>query len=1584
MVEEPGSKGEIRGETPVETRHDARIENGDGDEPDNVTRPGTMETVENLHEDVIFREGRGSPQAAPRSPQPHADVTRQQFCTPPVVMSLYGDGFIEVARRDGRAVDLSVPFKLTMTVFKASDASTDFNSVESEAMRHSSPELNDDGEFVRWSCCGSADKSVYGCPMTSADPTACLSLEEHYKRYPPRLLAVKPPQDGSVSFVIFDRGLPPSTEDTSRLAVSTGCRVWWNGYECWARGYNIPENRWVSFTVTFDGQYLRIYVDEILIDTAVAQQCYQPQRLQFQQSYTIGNSSSSSSSLYCGGYTRYSTQVNQWRSRSGFIGLIGEIITNSAHIIPSSVGELKDISSAREHVATMHRNIFWRQVFPPFFEASEQQGSSRVKLLDNFYHGAHNDVSHRNTKSFESLLLAVVQSGDVCVRIERGDPAHFDAHFGSDHGCRTQADYGSKCRAFIRGIERRSPLLHVAVSECAEAASESTSGCFEIFLDLCRSLGSTPVSIPLHSMASTGCFPRERDIKARITEIITHEARRSPGEDIVHQALRHFLSLANEARDNRERVLIEAVMNRKVVITEKRLVAAFQRIGFYFANDELQELIRLFRVMQENVLRHQHRIDDIPTMSLLLPSSSGLYTLPLLRSIFINATSSCERGGSRSRWRFIAVFLNYDLQLIKFIHEGCPQSQLGGALYTQSRYLHGGFVDRLSIQLSDLPSHVYCVLISLKQRNPESSSVSHGKQDSVRVELDNGETLQMLAQFEAGAGPACKWLSLAALYRSRKSMVWRFQALGGDANSATIHGSLEGMHLLLVDRHIVQVYDVIVTYDDDPAHAEYSEFASRFSKNIRFGRNGKIVTRRAGLAQMDHQVTGDSGRYSTQDRPSKLDVSLRIQGVKEEVFVYRHDDASTSIPTIQSICRSILRALAERGVKESLQQNPFVAGAKKLKRSVTIRVTSDDSNAPVPNAYIFVEMSTDNSTAITSLASKIVPTLTMGTRLVSIRKRLQKRKYIDEVKETSKLVVAEAVKLGVRYAMVFLRESRLMPIVKSRALLRRAMQRRRAQIVEKVLAAMTESERSRMYSQSGPVRLQQLFRHELTFSPSEKELVGGWDGMDLDSFRREFGLAPVEDNDGVSAQKCIDEVWHEERSASVVSSGSNQLHASESAHKRRKKPSSQAERATAVTEQPSDVGNRPKRSYMTDANGVATCRLTPGSYSLYVFHNDYFEWTSHVVIFPTANASGLFGGSVSSAVPQEIVVPVETFKWTYGIQLVDFYQQHCAKPVRGVPIVVTDKLTSEQTILQTQADGSVAWDVRKGLYSIRAVTDNTSIIYSGTKNVVVDGGRYHPPRTIFIPVLFGKVTIDVVVSTFAKDLTFESRFATISFLNMEDVRQAGAEGDSQPAVKASQSVLMNSSNQFQLRPGQYSVDVVVEGFFDHSSMIDAPWDCNLRKDVSKIPIVLCPRILDEGRLYAVFSCVNCEGLMDAMLRVHDSQGHTQSIWRNGANTSTNEANTASLDYSVLVEGCTIQAFSIKCQAGFSYALRIACSRVPSRSDLNAIHPRVQIHDSNGLLYDRTASAGDWDQHFCWEPCTWSHARDLTALHSMSS
>lgn len=114
-----------------------------------------------------------------------------------LVLSLYGDGFIEIPPSQTQDSALRKGFSLKIRLFKAADIEKDtsqwyveyfarFTSVcpwsmtdlflvffsHTEEFRHTNPEIDDSGEFVRWTCCGSTVSSVYGC-------SAVLAMQTH-------------------------------------------------------------------------------------------------------------------------------------------------------------------------------------------------------------------------------------------------------------------------------------------------------------------------------------------------------------------------------------------------------------------------------------------------------------------------------------------------------------------------------------------------------------------------------------------------------------------------------------------------------------------------------------------------------------------------------------------------------------------------------------------------------------------------------------------------------------------------------------------------------------------------------------------------------------------------------------------------------------------------------------------------------------------------------------------------------------------------------------------------------------------------------------------------------------------------------------------------------------------------------------------------------------------------------------------------------------------------------------------------------------------------------------------------------------
>lgn len=387
----------------------------------------------------------------------------------------------------------------------------------------------------------------------------------------PKLIAAKlpnPDQMGGVSFSIYDRGLQ-DTSTRSRCALDSGCHVWYKGYECWANQYDLPSNRWVLLYVTFDCRFLRLYVDGELVDSACMTTV--PRSVPTTtvrgsgggQTIWAAASSSSLNSMYIGGHPSYSRSVRDWRLRIGFVGLLASICMwkttatsrtgspdeeallatdsyvdrsnakdNAAadhllvlKIVFADVGRVRDYSSC-SHVINVHRNVFWRKSFPPIsrFSLSPSGGSSRVVLLDNFFHGAHHDLSTTNAKSFENLLLSVLQAGDVRIVVKYA--LDWDMQAGNERGCRTKKEYEQKSLAVIRDIESMSSLLTVVVNEDGGEPTTACIGSFEIAMLLTRTIGKEPIALSLHSMASTSSFPNPEEIKKKILSIILHEAKR--------------------------------------------------------------------------------------------------------------------------------------------------------------------------------------------------------------------------------------------------------------------------------------------------------------------------------------------------------------------------------------------------------------------------------------------------------------------------------------------------------------------------------------------------------------------------------------------------------------------------------------------------------------------------------------------------------------------------------------------------------------------------------------------------------------------------------------------------------------------------------------------------------------------------------------------------------------------------------------------------------------------------------------------------------------------------------------------------
>ncbi|RLN90908.1 hypothetical protein BBJ28_00000342 [Nothophytophthora sp. Chile5] len=1117
-------------------------------------------------------------------------------------------------------------------------------------------------------------------------------------------------------------------------------------------------------------------------------------------------------------------------------------------------------------------------------------------------------LSH--SKSMENLLISTLQTGDIRVMIDYA--LEFNVQLGHDHVCRTQAEYEQKSAAVIRGVERMSPLLNVVVNEAESEGIPPRIGSFEISMELTRVVNKPPVTIVLHSMATTGCFPNSEDIKKKIEAIILYEAKRSPGEEIYLQACRHLLAIADQTRHNRARTFMESVINRKLVLTERKVAAMFAKIGFFFALSELPEVVGYLKRIQETYSRTQsHRMDDLPSLSMLSPTSSGLYTLPFLNSLSISATL----GALPSSWRFICVLVDHDFQLIDFVHAECPVSEGRGVTYRQTQSTYGDVIDRVHLRLTTLSARVFCILLSLQKiledendHNGEVDYLNEGQAPNggpnVRVQLENVDERHVLGMFEARPTSKCRWFSLAAVYRAKKSSQWCLQALGGCGKAASIYCSLDEMNVLLAELHILQTYEVRVRFLTTQSASkgegvtletrECEEFAHQLAKNVRFGRNGRIV-------MLPKARNGGC--------EAALRITLKLQTLESEVEVYTHETSGPQpLPSLQSVCRSLLRLLAQHGIKECLQQNPFAPQNKQTKRHIEIRVVSAQTNEPVEKAHVFIEKNVEFAHLSSNLAKTVLPTLTMGSRLMSIRRRLQKKRTVEVTQETVVAFVAECLKKGTKLVVIAsTRNVKLVAVIRARALLRGVMRRRREEIKAQIFEQVRKSEHAREYSRSEPMRLQRRFAPALVFSDSEQNLLKTSTGEELavlEEMLRATTTKPSLETARLQEVERIQQGYLEKdlvKSIPAEEAGDSGIQTTNV---------TQSEVVTALQTPASasaPLVKERRHLFITDRDGRVSCRLVPGSYSLYVFHLDYFEWTSLVAIYPTITASGLYGGpSTSSISVQELVVPLDVFRWTYNLQLVDYYQPHIPTKIVGIPLQITDDCSSVHQIVTTDSNGCATWEVSKGLYAVDVLRECPCVLYSALKHVIVDGGRYRASRTIAVPVLFGSVKVTVIV---VSAVTTSSSTATVRFQTAEE-----SENLTYNSSGTEDEVAVGSLRAFQLELGAYRLIVAAPTFSEVSLPVNITWETSKTqaRDRNRFLVVLSPALDEERTFRVVLSYVDGVEIMDAILEVWNGDALVGHVWRQDANKCSPHVELEAINS---LDGCEHQSLLLRCQEG---------------------------------------------------------------------
>ncbi|KAG1692655.1 hypothetical protein DVH05_025134 [Phytophthora capsici] len=1011
---------------------------------------------------------------------------------------------------------------------------------------------------------------------------------------------------------------------------------------------------------------------------------------------------------------------------------------------------------------------------------------------------------------------------------------------------------------------------------------------------------------------------------------------------------------------------MESVINRKLVLTERKVAAEFEKIGFYFAAAELQEVVSYLKRIQDDYYRAQnHRMDDLPSLSMLTPTPSGLYTLPFLTTLLVSSTMRCDNGGLRAPWRFICILVDFDFQLVDFVHESCPVTKRGGVTYRQGQSNYNDTVDRLFLRLPALSNKVFCVLFSLQKISEDEGNASKSSKQmpAVRIQIENAEERQILGMFDAKPTVDCRWFTLAAVYRSKKNNRWQLQPIGGCGNATSIYASIDEVNVLLAELKIIQTYEIRVHFIETGNDCECGNFARQLAKNIRFGKNGRIV-----LIPLNEN-----------EAKFQLRIALKLQEVENEIDVYTHRNATNrTLPTIQSVYRTLLRILAQHGIKECLQQNPFAPQNKRVKRHVEFRVVSAQTNAPIEKVHVFIEKNLAFDGLSSNLTKTVLPTLMMGSRLMSIRRRLQKKRVTEITREVAESVVTDCIeKASKRVITAANLNVTFVSVVRARALLRRVMRLRYEKIKETILERARTSEHAQEYSQGVPIRLQRLFTNRLELSESERDLLQNstrGELAELDLIRRGVAVPPKEKP--VLDERALLEEWTSKKAQFV--SEEDQIEDN-------KKVETQQLLQDEDPKPPDETSKDRRQLFVTDSEGRANCRLIPGSYSLYVFHLDYFEWTSLVAVYPTISASGLYCGPTSaSSCVQEMVIPLDVFRWTYSLQLVDYFNPHVTIKLAGIPFQITDNCSSERQVVMTDSNGCATWDVCKGLYAVDVLRECSCVLYSALKQVVVDGGRYRTSRTISMPVLFGGVRVTVLVVTTESNRT-SSELANVRFLldnpigsgesDTSDKRRNATTPFSFGSLKKEEQsegdVSVGSSKAFKLPLGTYNLEVQLDQYFPMSLPVNVTWSSSKTqaKDGNRYVAVLSPMITTERTYRVVLSYLDEAESMDAILEVWRDETKLGDIWRQNSDNTEH----AKLEIVNSIEGCEFQSLLLQCQPDFTYKCIVASNQAMT----HCLRPQVQIYSSAGLLYQCSDPPSIGDLY--WHVCSWNACGELDEL-----
>ncbi|OQR86543.1 hypothetical protein ACHHYP_10421 [Achlya hypogyna] len=695
-------------------------------------------------------------------------------------LALYGDGCLAWSL-DALAVGHFTSCTLSIWLFRA--------AIPDLLTRHATAQLTDEGHFVQWSCCGSTNKSIFGCTTIPGTATEL------------------------AGFKVLNAKMTGAMQKQRELLHG----VIANGDRCSA--YVVPFGQWTHLVVVCDPQALQVYCDGRCVDLV-----YRASNAAEQPGATGSFSVGGTAAAVKSGFHGLISQVRMWarplaphdvaalhRHDVGRLPLSPDLGNEKAIDMHFTVAnQVIGCTHKRMTAFVRHGRVAWRA------HALPRPLNAHLIYVDDFYSSSGNDVANPESKASGTVLEQFREKAtvfDLVIEYAASPDTH---HRDPTRGVVPSA------HVRLQEIEVLWKRFSAAPVLCNPRSLRlyPRPGSFEVYCRLQRT--RPPQYIALHSMIESLALPDVAALKRKLEKIIEVESHRAPYETVVQQTLRSVVARAMKQH-------AETIEALQPPFAARKLRRYLETIGFYLHDTELNAVLDALVYFQTLPLSYRSRVENLYQPHRHLPSMDGTYVFEPTPHLQLQVEGT--PGLSLACYKFDAKW-----RLLETLHSSIQSIDDGAIVLTHTQLIDTTrdtpLISRqqIDLKMDRMDPDAFALVFLVQSLRSMPLSVKWTNLCS-----PHGPSGHILAHFlisppsePQSANDATTTVILCALRRYRSAQEWQLVALGEVASpSLTLHQSLrDQIRTRLVVSYTVRIHHATNQH-------EHIEYAQRVEKHLR-------------------------------------------------------------------------------------------------------------------------------------------------------------------------------------------------------------------------------------------------------------------------------------------------------------------------------------------------------------------------------------------------------------------------------------------------------------------------------------------------------------------------------------------------------------------------------------------------------------------------------------------------------------------------------------------------------------------------------------------------------------------------------